>query len=97
MFILVIQHGNGIEFKTPLNSFGPTVLLVIRKSLQGGDIFTTKRGAVPPISVLPSGKLTVCDIEHGPLIVDLAINSMVIFYSKRLVPPLKNVIFLANC
>ena len=33
MFILVIQHGNGIEFKTPLNSFGPTVLLVIRKSL----------------------------------------------------------------
>jgi len=85
MFILVIQHGNGIEFKTPLNSFGPTVLLVIRKS---GDIFTTKRGAVPPISVLPSGKLTVCDIENGPLIVDLAINSMVIFYSY--VSPHKN-------
>ena len=35
-----------------------------------------------------SGKLTVCDIENGPLIVDLAINSMVIFYSY--VSPHKN-------
>ena len=51
------------------------------KESSRGDIFTTKRGAVPPISVLPSSKLTVCDIEDGPLIVDLAINSMVIFYS----------------
>ena len=31
---------------------------------------------------MPSGKLTVCELEHGPVeIVDLPIDSMVIFHS----------------
>ena len=66
--------------------------LISQCDSNNSNMATANRYGTPTV---PSGKQTVCELENGPVeIVDLPINSMVIFHSflyvyQRVDPPIE--------